>query len=463
VPFLEERFEGRLPTTLPRLEAHIVIYRYGPAVETLVRQLEHDRVPFVIYEEDDVMARRLREHGRRVVYGRLSDEDLDLSSLRQARGLVASGNDYDNAVLTLSARHQGYTGKIVALVQHPNRRAPMQRAGADVVFTPTHILAAAIAAKLSKRISPRVSGAQSLGRHLEIAEARIHPASSLAGRTLGEAGVGAKTGATVIGQWVGGELVAQPDARTPMRVNSILIAVGSHASIVKLGRLATPVATHGPFLVIGFGQVGQKVCQLLIDSGEQVRVVDATAQPGVDFVGDPLDQEFLERAGIGEAQAVVLALEDDAATLFATAGTRWLAPELTIVAGVLRADSVARTHRAGADFVLSVGQVAGQLLSYQLLGEESVSIEPQIKVVKTRAGDLAGTQLTSSRVRERTGCSIVAIERGDDVIVEFGGGLTLTDTDCVYVSGTPDALDKYYEVFPGSREHGDPQDARPTT
>jgi hypothetical protein len=32
--------------------------------------------------------------------------------------------------------------------------------------------------------------------------------------------------------------------------------------------------------------------------------------------------------------------------------------------------------RAGADFALSVGQVASQLLAFQLLGEESVSLEP---------------------------------------------------------------------------------------
>ena len=451
VPFLEERFEGRLPTSLPRLQGHVVIYRHSPAVEPLIRQLEHDGVPLVIYEEDHAVARRLQERGRAVVYGQLSDDDPDLSSLSQARGLIANGSDYDNAALTLSARHQGYTGKIIALVEHPNRRAPMLRAGADVVFTPNHILAAALAAKASKRISPRVSGAQSLGRHLVIAEARIHPTSTLAGRTLGEAGVGATTGATVIGQWVGGELVAQPDARTRLMVNSILIAAGSHESILKLGQLATPVATEGPFLVVGYGPVGQKVCELLLDSGEQVRVVDAHAQPGVTFVGDPLDHEALERAGIAEAQAIVLALEDDAATLFATAGTRALAPELTIVAGVSRANNVARIHRAGADFALSVGQVAGQLLGYQLLGEESVSIQPQIKVVKTRAGELAGTRLGSSRVRERTGCSIVAIERGDDVIVEFGGAVTLDASDCVYVSGTPDSLDRYYEVFPGSR------------
>ncbi len=452
IPYLEERFEGRLPTSLPKLKDHLVIYRYGPAIETFVRQLEHDRVPFVVYEENASAARRLQERGRRVVFGRLADDDPDLSSLHHCRGVVANGDDHDNAVLTLSARHQGFSGKIVAMVQHPNRRAPMMRAGADAVFTPTHILAAALAAKASTKISTRVSGAQSLGRHLEVAEVRIHKSSSLANRTLAEAGIGAKTGATVIGQWVGGELVPQPDAQTPMLVDSILIAVGSSDSIAELGRLATPVATEGPFVILGFGEVGQKVRELLTDSGEEVVVVDTGPGPGVDVVGDPLEHARLKEAGVAQAQAVVLALEDDAATLFAAAGTRALVPEVTIIAGVLRSDSVARIHRAGADFALSVGQVAGQLLGFQLFGEESVSIQPQIKVVRTRAGDLAGNPLLSSRIRERTGCSIVAIERDDEVIVKFGKELTLTEIDRVYVSGTPDAIGRYYEAFPGTRD-----------
>ncbi|MBN2340352.1 MAG: NAD-binding protein [Deltaproteobacteria bacterium] len=453
MPYFEQRFEGRLPTVLPKLAGHIVIYSYGPAVETFLRQLEHNRVPFVIYEENEATARRLQERGRRVVFGCLADDAPDLRSLQQARGLVANGDDYNNAVFILSARQQGFTGKIVAMVRHPNRRSPMMRAGADVVFTPTHILAAAIAAKASTRISPRVSGVQRLGRHLEIAEVRIHRTSTLADKTLAETGVGAKTGATVIGQWMGGVLVPQPDARTPMPVDSILIVVGSNDSINKLGQLATPVATTGPFLVMGYGEVGQKVCELLLAAGEKVVVVDINDRPGVDVVGDPLDHQLLEeKAGISEAQAVVLALEDDAMTLFVAAGTRALAPELTIVAGVQRADSIARIHRAGADFALSVGQVADQLLGYQLFGEESISIQPQIKVVRTLPGVLAGAAVISSRVRERTGCSIVAVERGDEVIVKFNEDLTLAEHDHVYISGTPAAIDKYYEAFPGSRD-----------
>ena len=34
---------------------------------------------------------------------------------------------------------------VVAMVENPNRRAPMQMAGATVAFTPNHVLAAAVA------------------------------------------------------------------------------------------------------------------------------------------------------------------------------------------------------------------------------------------------------------------------------------------------------------------------------
>ena len=456
IPYLEERFEGRLPTALPKLAGHIVIYRYGAAVESLVRQLEHDKVPFVIFEEDENVARRLHERGRKVVYGKLADDDADLSGLRDARGLIANGDDFDNAVITLSARNQHFTGQIICMVAHPKRREPMLRAGADAVFTPLHVLAAAVAAKASTKISPRVSGAQILGRDLEISEVRIHPTSSLAGRSLIEGQVRVKTGATVIGEWIDGELVAQPDPHAPLAIGSILIAAGSHESIVKLGQLATPVANEGPFVIIGFGKVGAKVRQLLLDAGEEVVVIAGEALHGVDFVGDPLDQDLLEKVGLERARAVILTLEDDSATLFAAAVARAMAPEAAIIAAVRRADNVARIHRAGADFALSVGQVAGQLLAFQLLGEESVSIQPQIKVARTAAGELAEVSLMSSRIRERTGCSVIAVERGDELIVEFGEEFIVAVNDIVYITGTTDAVGEYYELFPATRSQPSP-------
>jgi Trk K+ transport system NAD-binding subunit len=50
-------------------------------------------------------------------------------------------------------------------------------------------------------------------------------------------------------------------------------------------------------------------------------------------------------------------------------------------------------------------------------------------------------------VRERTGCSVVAVERGDDVIVDLGPGFRFQPEDAVYLCGSNNALRRFREVF----------------
>ena len=451
IPFLEERFEVRLPTALPNLAGHVLIYRYGPAVTSLLEELDEAGVPAVIFEEDEPMARRLHEREHRVVLGNLEEDDPDLSNLVGARGLVLNGPDDDNAAMVLSARYHGFEGPVVALVENPNRRPPLLRAGANIAFTPDHVLAAAIAARASVKISPRSSSVRQLGHHLQVAELRINASSSLAGKTLAEARIRERTGASVVGLWAGGSFIRQPSVSTKINVGMILVAVGSQQATDRLGALATPVRREGPFLVAGYGSVGRKVAEFLRDADETVRVLHTEADEGVDIVGDPLSPEILQRAGAVEAQAIVLALGSDSATLFAAAVVRNLAPEVVIVAAASRAENVSRIHRAGADFALSVGQVAGQLLAYHLLGQESVSLEAEIKLVASSAGSLAGRPLDRRWIREHTGCSVVAVERGEDVIVDLDERFELHDGDIVYLSGTKEMIAEYFKSLPGTR------------
>ena len=49
IPLLEERFEIRLPQEAPaHMEGHAIVYRYGPAVETLLAELATARVPSLV-------------------------------------------------------------------------------------------------------------------------------------------------------------------------------------------------------------------------------------------------------------------------------------------------------------------------------------------------------------------------------------------------------------------------------
>ncbi len=454
LPYLEERFEARLPTTLPNLSGHVLIYRYGRAVSALVEELERSGIPTVIFEEDEATARRLFEREHDVVLGNLEEDDPDLTHLAGARGLVLNGSDDRNAAMILSARYQGYQGPIVALVANPQLRPPMLKAGATNAFTPDHVLAAAVAARASGKISPRLSGVHHLGRHLEVVELRVHASSPIAGSTISAAGIRAKTGATIVGLWAGGSLIRQPDMSTTIRPGQIIVAVGSHAAIRRLGDLAIPVRREGHFLVLGHDHVGRKVAQFLREAGESVTTIDRHASDEVDIVGDPLSPGVLERGGIERAQAVILTFASDSATLFGAAVVRNLAPEVIIIASASRQENVGRIHRAGADFALAVGQVAGQLLAYHLLGRHAVSLEAEIRLVAVAPGALAGRPLSTKTVRERTGCSLVAVERGDEVIVEFAEGFALAADDIVYVTGTHETIAEFHRVYPGTSASG---------
>src|SRR5207249_926295 len=126
---------------------------------------------------------------------------------------------------TLRARQVGFRGEIFAFVEDPAHRKPMELAGATAAYTPRHIVAAALAAHASEKISPRLPGVEMLPS-LRRVELRVTPGSPMAGRTLGESALGATTGAIVVGQWFRNRLRAHCDATMKIEPGSILEVVG---------------------------------------------------------------------------------------------------------------------------------------------------------------------------------------------------------------------------------------------
>ena len=440
IPLLEERFEARLPRRLDRpLEGHVVVYRYGPAVESLLGELSAAGIQSLILEPEEGEARALFEAGRRVLHLDFGEGGLAAAGLASARALIANGTDAENATVILAARQSGYAGPVLAIVEEPFHRRPIMLAGATATFTPRHILGAALAARASARIDPRVAGLRDLGRSLEVVEMQIGPESPLVGQTLEGAEVRTQTGATVLGQWVEGRLIAPPPPDMRLMAEGILVVIGPAAGLDRLTALARgPVALRrkGPFLIAGYGEVGRKVAELLRDAGEEVRVVDRESGDGVDEVGSLLDPKLLDRLDVKNAQAVILALSSDSATLFATVILKDLAPEVPVIARVNEAENVERIRRAGAYFSLSISQVSGQMLARKLLGQEAVALDPRLEILKVPADGLVGHPPRDLSIRERTGCTVVAVERGDDVLVEFDPTFRFEAGDGVYVFGT---------------------------
>ena len=449
IPFLEERFEQRLPVAAPDLEGHVMIFRHGAAVQTLIEELEKTEIPALIVEPDESEARRIDQLGRRVVHGRLVDDVLERAGLARARALVVNGADDENANAILAARQEGFDRDIFSFVEEPTHRRALELAGATRVLTPRHILGSALAARASHRIDPARVGVHVFDGRLLVREIRIEPGSELEGRSLAEARVGERTGATVLGQWTSGEIDPLPTPATRLHAGSLAIAAGSAQSLDELARLCGDEhEERGRFVVAGAGEVGSRVAHLLREVGEDVLVIDRRPGDGVDEVGDALDEEVLKRAGAPHARGVVLALDRDSSTLFATVILRDIAPHVPVIARVNHSENISRIYQAGAQFALSISQVSGRMLALHLLGEDAVELHPELKLVRVSSKGLVGRHPADLALRRRTGCSIVAVGRGGEILTQLDGAFTFEAGDTVYVCGSMTSTRRYLEVFP---------------
>jgi len=449
IPLLEERFETKLPNESARAKNHVVIFDYGPTVASLIVELAQAGIATVIIDEDEAQARHLLAQGHQVLFGNLDEGVLGKSNLSQARALIVNGSDERNAATIIAARQLGYAGEILALVEDPYHRQPMILAGANGAYTPRHVLGAALAARASQKVNPKVSGIQHLGHKLQVAEVRIPRNSALSGKTLAEAAFGQHAGVTAIGQWVNGKLISPPTPDMRLEPGGILMLVGSDDSIRNIMALcadARLLRRDGPFLIAGGGEVGRKVAQLLKDCGEQTFMIDTQPGPGVDLVGNILDTQILRQAGLDNVQAVILALSSDSTTLFSTVIIKDLAPDVPVIARVNSIENVERIYVAGADFALSISQVSGQLLALRLLGKESVSLDAELQVVKVSARRLENCHPKHIDLHQKTGCTIVAVERGEELLVEFAPEFVIQPGDAVYICGDGDAVHKFSQM-----------------
>jgi len=456
LPYFEERFEARLPRSLPTMDGRLLFHRYGRSVESLIEELRRVGTPFVILEQDVELGRRLRDRGFPVVVGQLDEDAGLLRGVERAQALVTDADDHDDSTFIMMAREQGFTGPIYALAEIPLHRTPMLKVGATAVYTPTHVLAAALAAHASPRIRPQAEGLNLLDDRIGLTEYRVHPESPLAGRSLGEIHLRELLGVNLIGQWHGGAFVPARGPDTRITPGAILVVIGARENLAKVEKLAAPISASGPIVVAGYGTVGRKVVEMLRDAGETTVVIDEQPKPGVDVVGNVLEHAALDQAKVREARTVVLALSNDSAGVFAAAVIRDFAPKIRLIARVNRAPSVARLYQAGADFALSTGQVAGQLLAYNLLGQSALSVEQRLSCVRVTPGTLVGAHPWKAGVRERSGATVVGVERGGRLLIDLPGNFRVGPDDTLVVCGSAASLDQYRLAFQASPPGSDP-------
>ena len=451
--FIGPIVENTLSTTAPSkletdLTGHVVICSNTTRADALIEELETNDIPYVIVESDFERADELYETGERVIRGDPeSVEGLTAARLPSARALFADQSDQVDTSIVLTAKEVADDVPVISVVESPEAKRYHRLAGADTVLSPRSLLGNSLAAKITAAGRTGVIDAVEIGDRLQLAEVPIRRDSRFAGMTLAESGVGEKSGANVVGIWARGEFIAAPSPDAELVDGSILLVSGRTDQLERLAEMTQASVrgfTTGRTVVIGYGEVGKSVAAELDEAGLPYTVIDRDDIDGADVVGDATDPETLVTAGVEEADTVVLALPDDTTTEFVTLVVRDLAPDIQILARVEQQADVSKTYRAGADYVLSLTRVTGRMSASQLLDHRDVvSPEQPINILRKEVPGLAGVTIREANIRERTSCTVIAIERGEETVSDIGPDTTIRSGDVLVIIGSDEAVTRF--------------------
>ncbi len=237
-PWIESRVKAALPTRVPsKLSNHLILCGHSQPAMSLIDELEHQGIPFVVIEGDLNTVKDLLERDLPCIHGDPSDRDtLEGANIHKARVLIANKSDEVNASIVLTARELSEL-KIIAILEDLSKRKYLEYAGANSVIAPKSMLGHFIG---RKAVDPTVShlvGATDFLKDIEIIEFPIYPGSELIGKSLLDVEIRKRTGCNIIGMWAGGELSLNPKSTDVIRSNSILLAVGTDEQLLNLKKL----------------------------------------------------------------------------------------------------------------------------------------------------------------------------------------------------------------------------------
>jgi Trk K+ transport system NAD-binding subunit len=452
-PLLDEALSTSAPTALEdELTDHVVICSYTSRAQELIDDLDSQEVPYVIVEPDRERANELHESGHRAIRADpKSTAGLTAARLPTARALFADVSDQVDASIVLAAKEVTEDVPIVSVVEEPDLAKYHRLAGADHVLSPRQLLGRSLAGKVTTAVHSEVDEAVEIGGNLELVEVSVQHGSDLAGKTLAESGIREQSGVNVIGTWMRGEFLPSPAPETTLGPGTVLLVSGRPDQLTELIELTQSSVRRfgtGQTVVVGYGAVGRAVANVLDDAGIEHTTIDIKDEPAVDVVGDATETETLRAAGVESAETVVLALANDTMTEFATLMVRDLAPEIEIITRVDDDANISKTYRAGADYVLSLATVTGRMSTSFLLDDrDRLAIDQQVEIRRVKTPTLTGQTVASENIRERTGCTVIAIERGERIQTEIGPGTTVQEGDELIVVGTDDSLREFVQLF----------------
>ncbi len=450
-PWVEAQAAARTPRELPpETRDHVILTHYSPVTAALIRRLEQADVGYVLIMSDFDEASKHHDMGLRVMFGPLdSPETYRLAKADTASLVVATNDDVVNTNVSFLVRLVSPSVPIVALATSPTAASILKHAGATRVLQ----LSTMMGRTLARCMVGGDAVTHVVGKldELHIAEANTNR-TPLVGKSLRENRL-SELGVSVIGLWQRGVYhPALPD--TVVGEHTILVLAGSAEQLANYDEAFIIYnVSINPVLIIGGGRVGTAAANALTERGVAWRIVDLNKdrvpanEQGI--VGDARDPEVLLRAGLSEAPAVLITTHDDSLNIYLTIYCRSVRKDIQIISRATLEQNTDTLHSARADFVHSYASMGSTSILNQIRGDRIATVTEGFDIFRlTVPQSLDGKTLASCGVRERTGCTIVALrEQGKLISINPPADTVLIAGHEIVLAGTDESEAKFLEEF----------------
>lgn len=453
-PWLEAQTKARTPREIPEdTHGHVIITNLDPVTKKLIQRLRDRDTPYVVITEDAQRATELHDAGYKVVFGETDNhKTYDNVRIRKAALIVVTDDDLKNTNIAFTIREITATIPIVTNADKDH--------SIDILEYPGNMHVFQFMKMLGRSMGNRTIGIHKatkvIGKFDSLHIAEI-PAmlTSIRGKKLIDAQIREKSGVTVVGIWEKGKFVA-PLPHSRILSTTVLLLAGSESQLEQFDEtFSVPheySETDIPVLILGGGRVGLAAAEVLDEEGVAHKIVEkrpVIANNKSIFVhGDAADINVLREAGIEDAGSVLITTHNDAMNIYLTFYCRQLRPDIQIVSRATNPRNVNKLHTAGADLVMSYASMATNSIMSILRPEEVGVVMEGLNLFRLPvAKSLIGSTLIESMIRERTGCSVIAIRKKGALLVGPDPRSFLEEDSELILMGSNEAEQKYLELY----------------
>lgn len=454
-PWMEAQARSRTPRELPSdTRNHIIITNYDAVTASLIEKLVSYKKDYVVVVEEFQRAQELYDKDIRVAVGNIDDpETYSKLRVQNAALVVATNSDQMNTNITLTLREDYEHLPIVTTADSPHSIDILQLAGSSRVLQLHDLLGRSLAAwTIAGDCKSNI-----IGRYQQLVIAQAPSIGTpLIGQTIAQSKLRETFGLTVVGIWERGTFVI-PVPDTVIERTSVLVFAGTEAAISNYDDVYSFYqickVAGDPIIIVGGGRVGHAVAAKFQESDVPYLIIEKNrrrSQENDHFVfGDAADIQTLEKAWFEKAPAALITSHDDATNIYLTKYLRSLRPDMQILSRASEDRNVITLHRAGADFVMSYASLGANAIFNFLMNEETMFLAEGLSFFHLPVpASLAGKTLIQSGIREKTRCTVVAVIRSGETVINPEPHIGLDKNDELIMIGTYDAESSFMHAFP---------------